>query len=488
MGLTGQLAGGKLSKDLRIYVDPAYGDDTAGQKYREDKPFATIQAAADVFSDGDIIEVNGVITLDDTVTFGNNGTNFILHFVDGCTVETNFNAVKPMFTTIGAQNYEIHGRGSFNNGYLPSPGNNGPRVFSMGTGGTFEIFGAKSISSFGGVPINASGWLNMRNVDEIFSLNSISFITGFRSDRDGVKYGFIENCTFKRPNDLGVTYLQAIGSGQKIIINDCKFIGGGGAGATIVCTNNVGNLSTFELNRCRIQSSGAARGVWFTTGEATYTFNDCHIETETQVGVLVGGDCTVNFRDCKVISQTLCFQYAVDNPTISFHGTNTMITTAAGWVVGPASNKVRNTGVILSNKRPGFLGSQIWRVTGFTTTPVPGDDYSVIAEDGTVATYTVLGGDTKGDLVNGLRDACIAKGQETNNDMTDWIFTTVGAVGSEQLQILASSPDYNYDLDEGEEWDASTTGVDVLTTSIIGGTAGFTMVGGQFLIDANLTL
>ena len=82
-GLTGQLAGGKLSKDKRIFVDPVYGDDATAQKYREDKPFATIQAAADAYADGDVIECTGDIIIPATVTFGNNGTNFVLDFKEG---------------------------------------------------------------------------------------------------------------------------------------------------------------------------------------------------------------------------------------------------------------------------------------------------------------------------------------------------------------------------------------------------------------------
>ena len=82
MGLIGKLSGGKLPKNLRIFVDPVYGNDATAQKYREDKPFATIQAAANVYLDGEVIEVNGAHTVAATIQLpGNNASHFVFDFI-----------------------------------------------------------------------------------------------------------------------------------------------------------------------------------------------------------------------------------------------------------------------------------------------------------------------------------------------------------------------------------------------------------------------
>lgn len=488
-GFGGYIAGGNLPKDKRIFVDPANGDDATALVYREDKPFATIQAAADAFSDGDVIECTGDIAVPSQVIFGNNATKFVLDFKEGCTVTNGFVDLQPLFDTASGVDYEIHGRGEFYNGTTASPGSNATRVFDANNG-SFEIFGAKTISSYSGIPINPSAWINIRNVERIFSELSINFITGYNAIRDGVVAGFIENCNFIRPTGQGITIIQALGNDQRIVINNCVFRGGGGGGTAVNLSSSVGNLSYFEFNDCRFASDFASSyAVWCSQGENFFKFNRCHFENQNNFTVALSGTCHVDFQDCNFISTgSASLRIVSTSQEVSFSGTNKMFAGGSATISSVLQNKVRNTGVILANKRPFFTGTQVWRVGGVSEPPVAGDIYTVTANDGTQASYTTLGGDTQNDVLIGLRDACIAQGQATNNDMTDWIFTVVGAVGSQELQILASHPDYNYDLNEGETWDATTTGSDVLTTGLVAGSGGFAMVGGSFILDENLTI
>lgn len=489
MGFTGGLLGGKLPKDKRIFVDPANGSDSSGQKYREDKPFASIQAAADVYADGDVIECTGNIVVSSTVVFGNNATKFVLDFKEGCTVTDNFVTLQPLFNTASGVNYEIHGRGVFHNGTTASPGSNATRVFSSNNS-MFEIFGAKEISCYSGIPINPFGWINVRNVDVMYSELSINFVTGYVASRDGVLSGFVENCNFARPAGQGITVIQALGNDQKIVFNNCSFRGGGGGGTAVNLSSAVGNLSFFEFNDCQFQSDVAASyAVWCSAGENFFRFNRCYFLNDNNFTVALSGTCHVDFQDCIFKStSSLSLRVVNDLQEVSFSGTNKMFADGNATIVSVLSNKIRNTGVILANKRPGFVGTQSWRISGFNSTPVSADIYTVTANDGTQASYIVQPGDTQNDVIIGLRDSCVAQGQATNNDMTDWLFSVVGAIGSQQLQIQASHPDYNYDLDEGETWASSTTGADVMVTTLVSGTGGFAMVGGSYILDENLTV
>lgn len=488
-GFGGYIAGGNLPKDKRIFVDPANGDDATALVYREDKPFATIQAAADAFSDGDVIECTGDIAVPSQVIFGNNATKFVLDFKEGCTVTNGFVDLQPLFYTAAGVNYEIHGRGDFYNGTTASPGSNATRVFSANAS-VFEIFGAKRIASYSGIPINPNAWVNIRNVDAIYSEQSLNFTTGLNAIRDGVVAGFIENCNFVKPSGLGVTFIRALGNDQRVIINNCVFQGGGTSGTAVNLTSNIGNLSYFEFNDCVFHATFTnSYAIWCSQGENFFKFNRCTFRNQNNFTIALSGLCHVDFQDCNWISTgSASLRVVSDNQEVSFSGTNKMFAGGAATISSVLSNKIRNTGVIIANKRPYLIGSQIWRVNGFNATPVPGDSYTITAEDGTQASYTVLGGDTQNNVLVGLRDACIAQGQATNNDMTNWNFTVVGAVGSQQLQIQASHPDYNYDLNEGETWAASTTGVDVMAVSLIGGGGGFAMVGGSYILDENLTI
>ena len=490
-GFNSKRGGGKLPKDKRIFVDPVNGNDTSGQKYREDKPFATIQAAANVFANGDVIECTGDIVISSSVTFPNTASLFVLDFKEGCTVTGNFANTDPIFTTDNGVNYEIHGRGVFHNPFTGSPGSSATRVFSMGASSAFEIYGAKRISTYGGRPINPSGWLNIRNVDQIYSENFISFNTGYRSDRDGVNYGFIENCVFKRPDGTGAYFLQATTGGQKIVFNDCEFSGGGSSGGCILVSGGA-SVSYFELNRCKIVSvapggAGFNRAFWVINGNNQSLLNDCYVESVSGSAVLANsGNGEVILKNCRIKSGSTAITRST-TCDLTFIGVNYVDSGSTVSINSTLDVPSKNYGKIVANKVPQAVGVQVWNITGFTQTPTPGDVYTITADDGTSIDYTVQGGDTDLDVLQGLEAAAIAKASESVNDFTHFTPFIAGA-SPYDLRLTATDPDYNYDLNEGEAWAGSSSGADTITASLLSGNAGFAIIGGEYLIDENLTL
>lgn len=494
MSLEGKISGGKLPKDLRIFVDPVYGDDATAQKYREDKPFATIQAAANVYLDGEVIEVNGAHTVTATIQLpGNNASHFVFDFIEGSSVTANFPAaVLPLFNADDNVSYEIHGRGTFDNPSTFNPASAAVRVFQTGVNGTIEIYGAKVIRCYSGYAIKSDAWLNIRNVDLLFSLNFNTLNTGYNPARDGMKYGFIENCVFARPDGSGNVQFVSGGASQKIIVNNCSFYGGGNPGAAVTFFGIATNENIFEFNNCRFIAAVAGAGgnnrtIWFNSGYGVTKFNNCYFESLTTYIAPISANHKVTFVDCRMKSVASLCVYRLSNAVVNFEGTNILYAGGSSCIASDLEHPHRVNGTVISNIRPQLVGAQLWRFDGISDTPTPGDTYTITANDGESIVYTVQVADTSLEVCNGLIVEAALKALESVNDFTHYNFTLSGTAGAYDVVCSPSDTDYNYDL-PAEQWGFTTSGGDLISVIQPSSTGGFAIVGGEFIIDENLTL
>jgi len=469
----------------KVFVDATYGDDVTGERENPSKPYKTIlKAVTEALSD-DIVIINGDHVITSTIILPLPNTFYVLEFLEGSSLTGDFLGAL-ISTSNGTQNYEIHGRGVFRNPYTLSPSNAQARVFSTNGGGTFEIFGAKSISCFSGRTVSDNDWLNIKNVDEIYSEGYFHFITGFNSQRDGITYGFVENCKFGNPAGTRGTYAQTFSNDQIVVFNNCEFTGGSGSGVALGLIGGANN-SEFYFNNCRIIATNiGGRAVWNIVGENKSYFTDCVIYSESSNGLQITSSSYVRVTDCKIKAGAFGV-VRLGSAVVEFDGVNRIEAGASTSVTSTIEFPSRVNGTLKANKPYQSPDTQVWNFLDVDLNPVLGDIYTVTANDGTEITYTVIAADTSLEVYNGLVAASVVKGSESINDFTHFTFNLVG-VSPWSMVAVANESDYNYDLNGGETFAFTCSGADVVNIGAPTSTGGFATLGGDVLVDENLTL
>ncbi len=443
-----------------------------------------------VYVDGDVLIIRaGTHSLASQVLIPLPIKICVMLFEEGAVIQGAVDAALIGLTNISTQFMEIHGRGTFRNNSPTVTGSS--RIFN----GPVEIFGAKSISTLQGTVLGGGQWRNIRNVDEFYN-DQGSILSVFDNPlHDSITAGFVENVTLGKVgvNNVstnGIVLNSSPASIQRVSFNNVKVVGESLIGtACILSSTGNGNLRV-TMKNCRFIGLSRQRVVT-SSGDNYVEFENCYFENNADLaGVNIGNNSKYKFIDCSFKSNGGAAPIAnapnADLTPPEFYGVNTIEANGSTSIVSRQQVKCPNYGVIVSNKPPQAVATQLWDLYGVSVTPTPGDDFTVIANDGTTVTYQVQGGDSQLDVVTNLRDACIAKGNEGGNDFSDWNFTVVGGIGAFGLRIFTSNSDFNYSTNEGEVWTWSTTGTDPIVQPAAPINGGFSMVGGNYNIDDNL--
>ncbi len=489
MGFDGYMnLGSDLLVDNKIFIDADHGNDTTAERENASKPFATLQAAVNAYQEGDEMIIAGDHVLTASVVLPVSASVFKFNFTIGSSLVADL-AAALIAVTNNTQLIEIHGSGTFRNNSSTVTGS--ARVFS----GPVEIFGAKSISTLQGTVLGGGQWRNIRNVEEFYNDQGSILSVFDNPQHDSLNAGFVENVTLGKigvnnvsTNGLVLNALPA--SIQRVTFNNVKIIGESLIGtACLLSSTGNGNLR-LTMNNCRF--IGLSRQRVITSGGDNYVeFNNCYFECNADLaGVNIGNGSKYTFTDCSFKSNggaapiIMSANAEIDPP--QFHGVNTVEAFGSFSILSRQQVKCPNYGVIASNKPPQTIGTQLWDLYGVSNTPTPGDVFTVLADDGTTASYTVQIGDSQLVVCTGIRDACIAKGNEGNNDFENWTFIVIGSLGNFGVRITNTDTDYNYSTEEGEVWTWSTTGADPIVQPAVPVNVGFVIVGGEYKIDDTL--
>lgn len=493
MGFTGQISAATTKVEATLYVDATYGDDATGERENPGKPYATIGGAMSDVQDGDRVIVNGDLTITSSIIVPNN-THVIFDFLEGSSLTGAINA--PLIDDASAtSSCELHGRGVFRND--PPATSSSVRIFDI----DIDVFGAKSMSSTSGRIFDASKWKNVKNVDEIYveQLFGVVFQVGINPDHDGINGGVVENVFVGKIGgpQFDCNGIQTTTAGlavkQNLVLRNVTVTCEGIFGlACLLLDTGTGNLSILAkdcnfigLNRHRVIRS---------QGDNNTRFVNCYFENNADLfGVNVESLGDVEFDNCSFKSNgsgvPIFINNNAENNPPKFFGVNKFENAGAAASIILSSQNVECPiyGSILGNKPVQMLGTQQWDLTGVSSTPTPGDDFTVTANDGSTATYTVQGGDTEEDVYDGIISACDAEKSLDANDFKNWTFTKIGA-GPFTLRILNTDTDSNYDLVDNESWSWSTTGSDPIVQPSEPVVGGFVHIGGNVDVDDNFVL
>ena len=485
------LGGESVLVENKVFVDATYGDDATAERENPNKPYLTIPAALVDYLEGDIMVLNGdfvslvSIGLPWADTFVN---HFVMEWLEGSSLTVDL--TDTLFkTTIAAQTYEIHGRGVFRNDTVTSTGST--RVF----GGKVEIFGAKSISSGAGSLVDGGGWKNIRNVEEFYTEQNTIMSVFINPLHDGSQGGFIENVHFGKLGHDGystnsiVTSTAGLAVDQILYINNCTMTNSSTFGLSVLLIGNGNNFFKVKVKDSRFIGNDRQRVIFNQVG-ALADFTNCYFENNADLpSISTGGTSVTHMTDCSFKGNGVGAQTSTTaDAELHFHGTNRMQNVSGPWtMIGITEDDYYNTGVLMLNKPPINPALQYWNFTGISEPPNVGDQFTITANDGNFITATVLALDTQNDILERLRLAWIAKGEEAlPNDFTHFTPQVVGAIGLQWLRGLVTDVDYAYDLEEGEAWTWSTTGAEPINTPSALNNTGVSIIGGEVNIDANL--
>ena len=482
MGFTGNIpGGGDVIHNGLIYVDSTNGDDATGERNFVNKPFQTIAAAYAVYQEGDIIRVlpgtynvttTLVLSVFDEVHFD---------FEEGAIMTGDVSG--PLFSTATTTLvYFIHGRGEFRND-SPSRGA-GAGI----TGGRVWIKGAKKISCLTGTLFGTSnGWLNIENVDDMYAEALIAAINFTNNTQHEIpEYGIIRNC--KKIGDLAYPIAMSIQSqiqDATLQVEQCNFYGS--AVNYVLSAQNANNQCRFTS--CNFVNAGNFRAAL--VQGFNVQFNDCHFQNEgnSTDTVFVGvNDYAPTFESCTFRNNGTFFCIRT-NEAAFFSGSNKMFTTGASCASGflTAENRIDGTVYVNDSAQPNPV--QTWLFQLNTTPPTVGEIYTIDDPDSVASiNYTVLGGDTRDDVVNGLLAAWTAEAISDPSGFFAKFNNTTAILGPVvwRLQVSSIDPDDNLDPDNG--FVSSTNGTDAFITILVNQSVFAFKGNGKFLVEENLTV
>ena len=472
----------------KLFVDATYGDDSIAERENPGKPYKTITAALVDYTEGDIMIISGDFTITSSIELPAGVTTFVLYWTEGSSLTGDITD-QLIKTNNSGQNFEIHGRGVFRNNTVS--GTSSSRVF----GGSVEIFGAKSISTYEGVIVELTEWKNIRNVEEFYSEAGGAYLNvGDNSQHDGISGGFIENVLFGKKDSPGF-FLNGISissspvSIEKVTFNNVKVVCESAAGtACLLFTTGNGNKhcvfnnSSFIGNdRQRVITSSSVNNAHF---------NNCYFESNDDLfGVNVSGSVSLSFTDCsfKANGTGSPFSY-LSSGKLEFFGVNKIQNVTGSYTMsGSIEESIINHGVIYGNKVTQPQGVQVWVFEDVPNPPNTGNTYVIEANDTTSITYTVLGSDTTDqDVYDGLVAAWEAEALASPlGDFAKFSVAVVGAGSPYELRATAIDPDDNYDLVAGETFVFDSTLIPVTVTAPTS-TTGISFIGGKYIVDENL--
>jgi len=480
MGFRGNIAAqDKVSNTL--FVDATYGDDNTGERENKLFPYQTIQAAVNDAVDGDEIVVSGSFTTVAEILVNNKRVRF--NFLKGSSIECT--APVNMFRTLGGGGFiEIHGRGEFYNSNATPTG--AVRVFNAAC----EIFGAREIRSENGALVGG-GWLNIRNVDFMWSTGQTIYVFN-NPAHDGVTGGVIENVNIgsrDTPITVGISASTVGATDQQLVLKNVNVVGESVIGTACLQSSTGAENLTWKAFNCQFIALDRQRVTTFGVN-GRFEFTDCYFEQNADLaGITITTGQTWKFTDCRIKgngTQVLIFN---NNSTgkCYFFGIN-QIENVLGSVTmsGQLDRNYDNYGTLLMNKPTQSAATQYWDFTGIAEPPTVGDVFTITANDGETASYTVQLGDTEFDVWTGLSNAIAVKAAELpENDFANWSVQIFG-VSPYTMRLRTVDPDDNYDIAEGESWTFSTTGGDPINTPVSANNGGVAINGGQVIVDENL--
>lgn len=469
------------------------GDDLRAKQYSPRRPFKTIQACLDnVYEDGDIIVVwPGEYDEEDvTITASATITDVHIYYMENAIINLSTDDTK-YITPSGSVNYHIHGRGQFNHSGSFA-GASDVAIFEAASGtSTFFIHGAKSIICDDGYPFS-NRWGNIENVDLIWAkddasigINTTTVVNPFKS-RNGRDTGIIRNIKECIAGSKAITVNTA--STESIRIENCNFTGGpnaiyaGQSNTTdarvkwINCTFRNDNERAFYCQGymrffdCKFQNDSATLpAVWVDDPVNPQTnprplFYNCDIKN-------VGGSIGILNQGAARFSG-LCRIYGEQQP---YHAVRGFVET---------ENVIDGTVEVNNTTQSAQL--QVWIFNLLTTPPTVGEIYTITAPDTSSISYTVLGGDTRTDVNDGLVAAWLAEQiAEPTGDFAK--FTPVAINGPTLWRIFATAVNADDNLNPANTFVPTTSGTDSFTLNATPLTEGWAWKGsGKFIVNDDL--
>jgi hypothetical protein len=447
-----------------IIVDDVNGNDSTGEKYNLLKPFKTIQKGVEVYSDDDEIQVmNGDYVFTSPLFLNiTSSLNIKINFNIGAKVNGEFSNSLFRSTNIN-QILNIYGNGEFSNIGTGS----GASVFNM----PCNIYGAELIYTLWAIPLLK--YINVQNVKNIYSTFGPDFYIDTSSPKDGIKTGVIKNIDLI--GGLGSNIALSTLSNDpniKVYFENCNFEVGWFA------INGISEHNNIVYKNCNFKIRDANRRCVFTSG--SQKFYECYFENVSILETIYidSGDC--EFTNCKAknISGGLVLRVGA---SIQWNGVNYF----DGKISSISDIDQYVNGTIITSKAPSIFALQAFQLFFYQVTPTPGDFYYINSPDGSQIEYQVLIGDTRSEVVIGLHSAWVVKSAELNNDFTN--FTPTFLDGPSLFFLRGEQNDISFTMSQGNSFTVSTNGQDQLD-DFVTNPLGFTTVGGNLIIDENLSL
>lgn len=460
-----------------IMVDDVNGSDASGTRNIVSKPFKTIAAAYAVYQEGDLIRVlSGTYTFTSSLSMSvHNEVHF--DFIEGSKVTGSF--LGQLFVSVTPTlTYFFHGRGEFRNDNVSLNASAGI------TSGRVWVKGAKKISSASGTLFGTSnGWLNLENIDDMFTEKTGStFSFTNNANHSDPLYGNVKNC--KKIGDPLYPITVALASqiaDTSLVVENCGIYGDG----TQYTLTSFGDNNVAKFVNCRFIALDY-RG--FVVRGKNIQFVNCHFQNEDNglsTVYVEGNDNTVSFIDCTMRNNGLGKALRT-LAGVRLEGVNKCYTAGAGALTGQTQSLNKVDGTIYVNAMNSLNPDQIWRFEANTTPPTVGEVYTITAPGGDFIDYTVIALDTRTEVINGLAAAWAVEAAASIDGLFAKFNNLTLTLGAVDWIIQATALDPNDNLDTDNGFVSSTDGADNFDTSFIT-IADFSWKGnGKLMIDENL--